>query len=306
MVPAVLESIQAESDLREMSCAEPQAMSTPAVLTPTPLPRAIAMRTRGRRHGPITRVVSPSDIGELIKPFVFLDYFDFKPTGAPLFGMHPHSGIATFTVLLSGDMQYEDTTGASGVLGGGSLEWMSAGNGVWHNGSPQGRTPFRGYQIWLSLPPDRENGEPESQYLAPERVAHVGAARVLLGTYETAQSPVPAPAGINCLHVSLASGDSWRYQPPAGHTVAWTHVHRGTLEVAGERLEGELAVFEPGEQALEFVADGDCEFLVASAVKHPHDLVLGRYSVHTSGEALRRAETQIESIGRQLRASGRI
>jgi redox-sensitive bicupin YhaK (pirin superfamily) len=269
-------------------------------------PRAIATRTRGRRHGPITRLVSPSDIGELIKPFVFLDYFDFEPTGDPLFGMHPHSGIATFTVLLSGDMQYEDTTGASGVLAGGSLEWMSAGNGVWHNGSPHSRTPFRGYQIWVALPPERENSEPESQYLAPDRIAHVGPVRVLLGEYADARSPVPAPAGMNCLHVRLSPGESWRYQPPAGHTVAWTHVHRGALHVAGEPLQNELAVFEPGDDALEFVADDSCEFIVASAVKHPHDLVLGRYSVHTSDEALRRGETQIESIGRQLRAGGRI
>ncbi len=37
--------------------------------------RAIAQRTRGQTHGPITRLVSPSDLGEALKPFVFLDYF---------------------------------------------------------------------------------------------------------------------------------------------------------------------------------------------------------------------------------------
>src|SRR5262249_18465829 len=36
-------------------------------------PRAVAYRTHGYTHGPITRLVSPSDLGELIKPFVFLD-----------------------------------------------------------------------------------------------------------------------------------------------------------------------------------------------------------------------------------------
>jgi hypothetical protein len=33
-------------------------------------PRRIVLRTSGRRHGPIARLVSPSDVGELIKPFV--------------------------------------------------------------------------------------------------------------------------------------------------------------------------------------------------------------------------------------------
>src|SRR6058998_3465545 len=62
--------------------------------------RRIVLSTSGRRHGPITRLVSPSDIGELIKPFVFLDYFEIDPKNMPPIGFHPHSGIATVTVVL--------------------------------------------------------------------------------------------------------------------------------------------------------------------------------------------------------------
>ncbi len=40
--------------------------------------------------------------------------------------------------------------------------------------------------------------------------------------------------------------------------------------------------------------------------EHPHELVLGNYSVHTSAEALRQAETEICRIGQQLRANGTI
>ena len=36
----------------------------------------IARRTRGQSHGPITRLMSPSDFGRLLKPFVFLDLID--------------------------------------------------------------------------------------------------------------------------------------------------------------------------------------------------------------------------------------
>src|SRR4029434_2057858 len=75
--------------------------------------RRIALTTRGRRHGPITRLVSPSDIGELIKPFVFLDHAEVTPRAEPLFGIHPHSGIATLTTVLRGGLVYEDTTGTA-------------------------------------------------------------------------------------------------------------------------------------------------------------------------------------------------
>jgi hypothetical protein len=41
------------------------------------------LRTRGHAHGAITRLVSPGDIGQLTKPFVFLDYFEGEPADAP-------------------------------------------------------------------------------------------------------------------------------------------------------------------------------------------------------------------------------
>ena len=65
--------------------------------------RDIIHRTRGSIGGPITRLVSPSDLGEVIKPFVFLDRFDFAGYDTPMsmeHGWHPHSGIATVTVVL--------------------------------------------------------------------------------------------------------------------------------------------------------------------------------------------------------------
>src|SRR2546430_8132627 len=114
--------------------------------------RQIALTTSGRRHGPVTRLVGPSDIGELIKPFVFLDHAEVAPRSEPLFGIHPHSGIATLTVVLSGGLAYEDTTGKKGFVPTGGLEWMKAGNGVWHDGGPTPRELFRAFPLWSAVP----------------------------------------------------------------------------------------------------------------------------------------------------------
>src|ERR1700748_690302 len=84
--------------------------------------RQIALRARGHSHGRVTRLVSPGDIGELIKPFVFLDYFDADPATAPKFGFHPHSGIATLTLILSGQAFYKETTDREGVIEAGGVE----------------------------------------------------------------------------------------------------------------------------------------------------------------------------------------
>ena len=256
--------------------------------------RRIATRTRGRAHGPITRVLSPSDIGERIKPFVFLDWFDTPPGQGPRFGIHPHSGIATITVLLNGDLRYEDTTGKSGILPAGGVEWMRAAGGVWHDGEPLPGAHLRGLQLWIALPAAEENGAPESQYVDPQSVPQEGPVRVILGRYGKAVSPVRAPAGINYLHVRLKDGERWEYQPPAGHNVAWMY----------SLTRKELVVFEEGETTLSF--EGETEFVLGSAVKHPHDLVLGYYSVHTSAEALEAGEAKIAEIGKRLKAEGRI
>ena len=59
-------------------------------------PRRIVARTKGRRNGPAVRLMSPSDFGQLLKPFVFLDFFDMQ--GPPFVGaLHAHSGIATLS-----------------------------------------------------------------------------------------------------------------------------------------------------------------------------------------------------------------
>jgi redox-sensitive bicupin YhaK (pirin superfamily) len=268
--------------------------------------RRIALRTRGRQHGPITRLVSPSDIGELIKPFVFLDHAEVVPRPEPLFGIHPHSGIATLTTVLRGGMVYEDTTGKKGSVPTGGLEWMKAGNGVWHDGGATPGEPLRAFQLWVALPPSEENAPPESQYISPDAVQEDGPARVILGRYGSASSPIRAPAGINYLHVRLKDGQRWRYEPPDRHTVAWLAVDTGGLRSHAPIGAGELAVFEESAGAIELEADGDTSFVLGSAIKHPHPLVLGYYSVHTSRATLAQGEAEIDRIGQRLRAEGRL
>src|SRR4051794_12951543 len=43
--------------------------------------RPVVYRINGRRQGAIARLASPSDVGELIKPFVFLDHAEVRYTG---------------------------------------------------------------------------------------------------------------------------------------------------------------------------------------------------------------------------------
>jgi redox-sensitive bicupin YhaK (pirin superfamily) len=270
-----------------------------------PSARNVIHATRGHTRGPITRLVSPSDLGDVMKPFVFLDLAVFDGRGHTMRMeefWHPHSGIATVTVPLDGAIRVADTTGADVVLPAGSIEWMRAGNGVWHTGkveSPQARA----FQLWVALPPSLENGPNQSLYVQPEQVPVAGPARVILGSYGGATSPIDAPP-MTYLQVDLADGERWTYEPAPGHDVAWLAIAEGALHTPARVPAGAVAVFEKSEAAIDLVADGRTRFVIGSAATHPHELVLGNYSVHTTAEALDRGEAEIRRIGRALQAKG--
>src|SRR4029077_4708371 len=279
--------------------------ANPAKSTFPRLRRAIARRTRGQTHGPVTRLMSPSDFGEILKPFVFLDLFDHE--GPPFNGpLHPHSGIATLTYIAEGAVSYIDPDNVRGTLPAGGVEWMQAGRGMWHGGGLDKAGRTRGFQLWIALPPNLELGPTISLYQAPEDVPVHGPARVLLGSHGSASNYIASPSSINYLVVRLQAGDRWRYVPPSGHTVLWTALASGVLSTPEVLWHGELVAFEPSSEAVEFHALADSEFVLGSAAPHEHDLVLGSYSVHTSTEALRNGEAHILSIARRLAREGRM
>lgn len=266
--------------------------------------RAIRYRTTGSGHGAIVRLMSPSDLGHLIKPFVFLDLFEGESSFINGMPMHPHSGIATVTVITEGNLRFEDAESGTGMIDYGGVEWMRAGGGVWHGKEMSVGTSRRiqGFQLWVALPPALENATVDSQYLESSVMPQVGLARVILGSYLGVQSPVRAPAGMNYLLVTLPAGESWSYVPPEGHESLWLSVSRGSLCAPERVLAGEMVIFEPGSGTVTLKAmHNDTVFVIGSAQPHPYDLALGNYSVHTNPQALRAGQAKIAEIGARLR-----
>jgi redox-sensitive bicupin YhaK (pirin superfamily) len=265
--------------------------------------RRVALRTRGQAHGPLVRMVSASDIGQLIKPFVFLDLVDtHAPLGQPGSGWHPHSGIATLTLAIEGQGRYADSTGQEGATAAGDVEYLNAGRGVWHSGFAL--PPIKGFQLWIALPPDRELPPAFSQHLSADEIPSDGPARVLLGRSGEAISPIDAPPGLNYFLVQLEAGQRWRYQPPPGHSVGWIAMTDGRLRTPDPVEKSELVVFNQSDAVIEFEALTNARFVLGTAIPHPHALYLGSYSVHTSSAALSEGEHEITRIGRELRAKG--
>src|SRR5258705_3865192 len=216
--------------------------------------RPIAHRTHGHRHGPVTRLTSPSDLGQKLKPFVFLDLFDSEGGSFSGFGWHPHSGIATLTYLWEGSVRYEDTTGAAGFLPTGGAEWFKAAGGAWHGGGAGNSGRTRGFHLWLALPPDQELGPSESISQKPQDFPAKGPAAVLLGTLAEVSSPLKAPSSINYLAVRLKAGETWRYEPPPDHTILWIALAAGRLTVPESAEARGRIDFQSSNQPLDLLA----------------------------------------------------
>jgi redox-sensitive bicupin YhaK (pirin superfamily) len=279
--------------------------------------RKIALRTRGHSIGRLKSALlmeptverappnTPSELAEMLKPFILLDAFDMDHAEFNSFGLHPHSGMATLTFITGGEMQYEDSSGAGGVLKEGDVEWLHASLGAFHAGAV-GEQGCQLFQLWIALPPEQETGEPKSIHLHKEQVPKVGPVTVLLGTYKGVSSPLTPPSDIAYLGVSLKAGQRWRYEPPAAHTVAWMATKFGSVRVPELVEKHELVAFEPSNQAIEFEAVSDVEFVVGSAVKHPYSLSIYGESVHTSPEALEKGIARIAETKTRLISEGRL
>jgi redox-sensitive bicupin YhaK (pirin superfamily) len=228
--------------------------------------RRIALLRSGRRHGPITRLITPWDIGELTQPFVFLCYSELGPGARSVVATQP--GIGTLTLVLSGALAFEDATGTKGTVVAGGFTWTTPGELVWHAGGRITSEPLRAFQLWVDLSRSPASLAGGGQWVAPQEVQEEGPVRVVLGQFGHARSPLAhAPPDINYFHVRLKDAQRWRYAAPNGHNVTWLAVDRGgvRLQEDGRVLRQQIALFGDSRGVLEVQADGESSFVLGSA-----------------------------------------
>ena len=75
------------------------------------------------------------------------------------FGEHPHRDAEIFSYVIDGELEHKDSMGNGRVIKAGDLQYISAGNGVFHSEfNPSPKKPVHFLQIWLK--PARSGGEP--------------------------------------------------------------------------------------------------------------------------------------------------
>jgi redox-sensitive bicupin YhaK (pirin superfamily) len=195
----------------------------------------------------------------MIDPFLLLDEFKSEHADDYIKGFpdHPHRGFETVTVMLQGAMEHRDSVGNRGLLGPGSVQWMTAGRGLVHSEMPQQREgAMWGFQLWVNLPARLKMTAPRYQDVAPAAVPETDVAdarvRVLAGEIAGTEGPVRGvETAPTLLDVTVPAGGTFHTDEIPAHHTTFAYVAEGELSFGGRAVAaGNLAVFGPGRSVV--------------------------------------------------------
>lgn len=165
---------------------------------------------------------SESKIGlDGMSPFFLLDYgskWNVPPSDNPRgVGVHPHRGFETVTIAYHGSVAHHDSTGNSGVINEGDVQWMTAGAGVLHKEYHEKEFSKKGglmqmAQIWVNLPARFKMTPAKYQAIESKNMTKFisgdGKCTVVLiaGYYKGLKGPATTFSPVNLFNAKLTAG----------------------------------------------------------------------------------------------------
>ena len=215
----------------------------------------------------------PAVMGQLMSPFLLLDEMgpkEYEPgeaVGAP---WHPHRGFETVTYMLDGEFEHEDSSGATGSLKPGDVQWMTAGRGIIHSEMPSQRMMdegglMHGFQIWVNLPAKDKMMAPRYQDIPASNSPVVEKdgvwARVIAGECLGVESSIDTVIPITYVHVKMEKGAKLEQNLSEGLN-GMIYVFKGAIKVESKEVsDGSLALLSDGS-AVSVTSSESSEFLI--------------------------------------------
>ena len=219
----------------------------------------------------MTRVIATPAL-DSFDPFLLLDEFRSDDADDYIAGFpdHPHRGFETVTYMLAGAMQHKDNQGNTGLLGPGSVQWMTAGRGIVHSEMPQQEDGLMwGFQLWVNLPASDKMTTPRYQDIPATDVPEVSAGdgvtvRIIAGELSGTTGPVSGVAtDPRYFDVRAPQGKALSIPVPESHN-AFIYVYEGALGVSGTEVsQGQIALLGKGEEVA-FIASRDTRALIVA------------------------------------------
>ena len=214
-----------------------------------------------------------------VSPFLLMDFnaeFDFGPSDH-LRGVdvHPHKGFETVTIAYKGSVAHHDSTGNSGVINPGDVQWMTAGAGILHKEyhekefSKKGG-PFEMIQLWVNLPAKNKLAKPQYQAITADQMGKVtladnnGTVNVIAGLFNEHKGPATTFTPVNMFDIRLKKGGTLTTEIPVTHNTVLLVVD-GEITVNGEKAgRHDFVLFKNEGEEINISAGKDSVVLLLS------------------------------------------
>jgi len=214
-----------------------------------------------------------------VSPFLMLDFnaeYDFGPSDHIRgVDVHPHKGFETVTIAYKGSVAHHDSTGNSGVINPGDVQWMTAGGGILHKEyheesfSKRGG-PFEMVQLWVNLPAKDKLTPAKYQPITAGQMGKItlhdngGVVNVIAGNFNGETGPATTFTPVNMFDIKLNVGGKVSTSTPVSHNTVLL-VIEGSANVNGEAVsEHDFVLFKNEGEEINISADDNAVLLLLS------------------------------------------
>ena len=215
-----------------------------------------------------------------MSPFFMMDYnskVEFSPRENPRgVGVHPHRGFETVTIAYQGKVAHHDSTGNSGIISEGDVQWMTAASGILHKEyheeefSKKGG-PFQMIQLWVNLPARDKMSKPKYQAITNDQLGKYqlyngSVIEVIAGEFKGMKGAASTFTPIEMYNAKLKKGSAVTFDLPENFNTGILVVEGG-VKINGEKApadnfilfknEGETIAVEADEDSVLFVISGE-------------------------------------------------
>jgi len=216
-----------------------------------------------------------------VSPFLLLDFnaeYVFPPS-EKIKGVdvHPHKGFETVTIAYKGSDAHHDSTGNSGTIGPGDVQWMTAGAGVLHKeyheeSFSRSGGAFEMIQLWVNLPKKDKLTRPRYQAITSDQMGKYvlpeekGLVNVIAGVFNGVKGPASTFTPINLFDLHLKNGASVATSIPESHNTLMLVINGKVIVNDAEaslhsfvlfKNEGEEIIIEAKEESVILLLSGE-------------------------------------------------
>lgn len=239
-------------------------------------------------------------ITKQISPFYLMDYnapHYFPATDQQRgVGVHPHRGFETVTIAFQGSVAHHDSTGNSGIIGPGDVQWMTAGSGVLHKeyhekAFSQAGGTFQMVQLWVNLPAKHKMTPPNYQPITyaeqgkfelPE--AH-GLVNVIAGDFKDTKGKASTFTPMNLFNMELNAGADFRFDISELHNCGLLILSGNAMVNESDIQANQFLLFENDGEEIHIACSEDTQILVLSGERIDEPIAqYGPFLMNTQAE----------------------